>query len=122
MSSIAYQMFTKFKNNEPIYLFPKKPKRDFVYIDDVVLANIFAFENYNKLHSKYYEVGSGDAKCFEDVLDIMDIKYEYSSKNAIPKGYQFFTQSNYKKWMPNWKPQFNLEVGLTKYLKYLKNG
>ena len=119
MSSVAYQMFIKSKGNEPIHLFPQKPKRDFVYIDDVVFANIFAYENYEKLHSKYYEVGSGDAKPFEDVLNLMDIKYEYTSKDVIPKGYQFFTQSNYKKWMPTWKPKFNLELGIQNYLKYL---
>lgn len=120
MSSVAYQMFIKDKNNEPIFLFPKKPKRDFVYVDDIVLANIFAFENYNKLHSNYYEVGSGEAKTFEDVLNLMNIKYEYTSKDVIPKGYQFFTQSNSEKWMPNWKPKFNLELGIKNYLLYLK--
>ena len=40
MSSVAYQMFLKDKNNEEIKLFPKKPKRDFVYVKDIVKANI----------------------------------------------------------------------------------
>ena len=47
MASVAYQMFIKNKNKEDIRLFPGNPKRDFVYVDDVVDANIFAFENYN---------------------------------------------------------------------------
>lgn len=121
MSSVAYQMFTKNKKNEPIYLFPKKPKRDFVYIDDVVLANIFAFEHYEKLNSKYYEVGSGDARPFEDVLNLMEIEYKYTTNELIPNGYQFFTQSDNKKWMSGWSPKFNLELGIKKYLEYLKN-
>ena len=121
MSSVAYQMFIKNKNNESIYLFPKKPKRDFIYIEDVVSANIFALENYDNLNSKYYEVGSGVARTFEDVLNLMEIEYQYSPENSIPIGYQFFTQSNSKKWMPSWSPKFNLELGIENYMKYLKN-
>jgi len=120
MSSVAYQMFIKVKNNEPIFLFPKKPKRDFIYIEDVVSANIFALENYDNLNSKYYEVGSGVARTFEDVLNLMEIKYQYFPENSIPIGYQFFTQSNSKKWMPSWSPKFNLELGIKNYLQYLK--
>ena len=36
MASVAYQMNMKKENHEGIYLFPKKPTRDFVYVKDVV--------------------------------------------------------------------------------------
>ena len=42
MASMAYQMF---KAGEA-KLFPGEPKRDFVYVDDVVRANIHAWDNY----------------------------------------------------------------------------
>ena len=49
MASVAYQMYLKNKNKEKISLFPKKPLRDFVYVKDVVSANIYAWENFEKL-------------------------------------------------------------------------
>lgn len=119
MASVAYQMFVKNKKNEDIKLFPLKPKRDFVYIDDVIDANIFANDNYNSLCGSYYEVSSGESRLFEDVMDIIGIEYSYTHKDVIPKGYQFLTQSNQKKWMPNWHPKYNLENGLKRYFEKL---
>jgi ADP-L-glycero-D-manno-heptose 6-epimerase len=119
MSSLAYQSYIKHKNHEDIKLFPNKPKRDFVYIKDIVSANIFAFDNFNKNQGHYYEVGSGTANTFESVLDFMGIPYTYTDKNLIPNGYQFFTQSDNTLWMKGWTPQFQLEQGIKNYKKYL---
>ena len=119
MASVAYQMYNKNKNGENISLFPKKPLRDFVYIKDIVDANIFAWENYEKLRGNYYEVGSGTARGFEDVLDLMGIKYEYTDESLIPIGYQFYTCSDNKKWMKGWSPKWNLEKGIQHYMSYL---
>lgn len=119
MSSIAYQSYIKHKNNNEVSLFPNKPKRDFVYVKDIIDANIFASLNVNSLKGKYYEVGSGTARTFEDVMNILEIPFTYLDKSIIPKGYQFFTESNKLKWMPNWKSKWNLEVGLEDYKNYL---
>ena len=115
MASVAFQMNEKFKNNEDIKLFPKKPRRDFVYVKDVVSAIVFAFENYRNLNGKYYEVGYGNARLFEDVLNIMNIPFTYHGEILIPKGYQFYTCSSGTKWMPGWFPGWNLERGLADY-------
>ena len=115
MASVAYQMY----KTDKALLFPGNPKRDFVYVDDVVAANIFAFENFNKLLPTYYEVGSGRAETFETVLNLMDINYKYLEETLIPEGYQFYTCSNKEKWMPEWSPKYNLKKGLKKYLNYL---
>jgi ADP-L-glycero-D-manno-heptose 6-epimerase len=119
MSSLAYQSYIKHKNHEDIKLFPNKPKRDFVYIKDIVSANIFAFDNFNKNQGNYYEVGSGTANTFESVLDFMGIPYTYTDENLIPNGYQFFTQSDNTLWMKGWTPQFQLEQGIKNYKIYL---
>ena len=100
-------------------MFPKKPLRDFVYVKDVVSANIFAWENFEKLKGNYYEVGSGEAKGFEEVLNFMDIPFNYTDESMIPNGYQFYTCSDRKKWMNGWKPQWNLENGINDYKKFL---
>ena len=115
-------MYIKNKNNEEIKLFPKKPKRDFVYIKDIISANIFAYENYNKLEKKYYEVGHGTAEPFEKILDYMGLDFTYHDDSIIPKGYQFYTCSNSKLWLSGWLPKWNLNDGINNYIKYLKNG
>jgi len=80
-----------------INLFPKNPRRDFVYVKDIVSSNIHAMENYSLLEGRYYEVGSGVARPFEDVMEIMGIPYGYLDQSVIPQGYQFYTCSNPKK-------------------------
>ncbi len=117
MASVAFQMNEKSKNNEEIKLFPRKPKRDFVYVKDVISANIYAFENYETLSGNYYEVGSGTARMFEDVMKIMNIPYEYHDDSLIPNGYQFYTCSNKRKWMTGWESKWSLEDGLKDYFK-----
>lgn len=120
-ASIPYQMWHNNHNQKPIKLFPGKPERDFVYIEDVISANIYALENYQKLQFNYFEVGSGESKTFEDVLDIFEIPYSYAEETEYPKGYQLFTQNASKNWMPEWEPEFKLEDGLKKYKEYLNN-
>lgn len=119
MSSVAYQMFIRNQNQEDIKLFPKKPLRDFVYVKDIIAANIYAFENYDTLNSEWYEVGSGEARGFEDKLQIMGIPFTYHPESVIPVGYQFYTCSNKNEWMSGWKPKYNLESGLRDYVEYL---
>jgi len=121
MASVAYQMYVKNQNSEKINLFPNKPLRDFVYVKDIISANIYAWENYNSFKGNFYEVGSGKAKGFEDVLDLMDISYSHTDESLIPKGYQFYTCSDSSKWMPGWESQWNLEAGISDYKKHLKS-
>lgn len=115
MSSVAYQTSAAHKEGKEIKLFPKKPRRDFVYVKDVISANVYALENYLLLKGKYYEVGSGEARSFEDVLNVLEIPFIYHPEKSIPVGYQFFTMSDDTKWMPGWSPEWNLERGLSDY-------
>lgn len=119
MASVAYQMYQKNKIGEEIKIFPKNPSRDFVYVKDVVNSNLFAFNNYENLKGEYYEVGSGESKSFEEVLNTMNISFSYHPDWMIPEGYQFYTCSNKDKWMGGWEPKYNLEKGLKDYLSYL---
>lgn len=119
MSSVAYQSFKGKEEGKTWKLFPGKPTRDFVYVEDVVSANIYATENYQKLNKNWYEVGSGESRSFEDVLDNMSVFYYYHDESVIPKGYQFYTCSKKGKWMTDWKPKYNLERGIAEYKNYL---
>lgn len=119
MASVAYQMYVKHKNMEKVKLFPLSPRRDFVYIKDVVHANIFALTHYDDLMETYYDVGSGEAGSFEEVMEHLNIPYTYHPEDMIPSGYQFYTKSNERKWMYNWSPAYTLEKGLQSYKEYL---
>lgn len=120
MSSVAYQSYVKFINGEECKLFPKKPTRDFVYVKDIISANIYAYSNYDRLNRNYYDVGSGESRPFEDVLDNMGIPYSYHDENLIPDGYQFYTCSDKNKWMPGWNPEYTIEKGIYDYKEYLE--
>jgi lipopolysaccharide export system permease protein len=62
-----------------------------------------------------YDVGFGESRSFEDVMNIMEIPFTYHEESSIPEGYQFYTCSDKSKWMPGWKPKYNLEEGLKNY-------
>lgn len=119
MASVAYQAHIKKTHSQIFELFPKKPTRDFVYVEDVVNANLHACNNYEQCAGKYFEVGSGESRSFEEVLELMKTDFVYVDAEKIPAGYQFYTVSNKSKWMPGWKPEFHLERGMTEYIGYL---
>lgn len=119
MASVAYQMYMKNKNGEKIKLFPEKPRRDFIYVDDVVRANMHAFCHYESLKGKVYDVGTAISHEFEYIMDLLKINYEYHNASAIPNGYQYFTSSNREKWMPLWSPLYSLSDGIEIYKHYL---
>jgi ADP-L-glycero-D-manno-heptose 6-epimerase len=115
MASMIYQIMNKSEVN----LFPEKPKRDFVYVDDVVKANFYALDYYESLKGNWYEVGAGQSIEFETICNELDVPYSYLEETQIPTGYQFKTLSLSENWMAGWKPHFNLKKGLTLYKKYL---
>ena len=55
----------------------------------------------------------------EKIFDTLELPYTYCDKSEIPNGYQFQTLSLEEKWMPGWKPKFNLKKGIKEYKKYL---
>lgn len=108
MASMAYQMM-KVGN---VKLFPGEPKRDFIYVNDIVFANLHAIEFYRHLKGNKYDVGLGEAHSFEYVADTLGVSYTYHDVSTIPEGYQFYTCSNKDNWMPRWTPQYSLNEGL----------
>lgn len=120
MASVAYQSYQKHKWGEKVKLFPKEPKRDFVYVRDVVEANLHAWSKFENLRGNWYDVGTGQARKFEDVLNIMGIPFEYEDENKIPQNYQFFTEANKDKFMEGWVPKWDLDKGLDEYKALLR--
>ncbi|ECP5135532.1 ADP-glyceromanno-heptose 6-epimerase [Campylobacter upsaliensis] len=101
-----------FEGSEKIY-------RDFTYIKDVVNANLKALET----KSGIYNVGSGKARTFKDIVDILqkelgtNLDYEWI-KNPYEKAYQFHTQAHLNENF--YKGEFELEAGIKDYLPEIK--
>jgi ADP-L-glycero-D-manno-heptose 6-epimerase len=119
MASFLYQAYFMRKKKQVVRIFPGQPRRDFIYVKDVISANLHALEHYNEIDAKWYEVSTGIATDFEKVLDTASISYEYFGEEVIPHGYQFYTCGNPKNWMPNWEPQYTLEKAIEEYLEFL---
>jgi len=121
MASIIYQIINHTKTKtDKFKLFPNKPLRDFVYIKDIISANLYGMKHYQTLLSKTYDVGFGVAEPFEKILEILNLEYEYHNLSQIPIGYQFYTCSDKSKWIPNWSPSYNLVEGIKDYLNILQ--
>lgn len=97
--------------------------RDFVYVGDVVRANIFALKAPNGV----YNVGTGKARSFEDIVDILATKLGISvTKNYIPNpyksAYQFHTQADLSGSNKlGYLPKYSLEDGIKYYIDEIKS-
>ena len=114
MASMAYQAYKKGE----VYLFPGGPTRDFIYIDDVVKANIMAVNAFIGV----YDVGTGVSSPFENLvvgMGIKPVKLFYTTEDKIPSWYQFYTKADKNKWLSGWYPEYDLERGTKKYKNYL---
>ena len=98
--------------------------RDFIYIEDVIQANILAT---NPKKSGVYNVGTGNARSFEDIVNILqkeldiDNGKEYITNPYIGQ-YQFFTQANIETTKENlgYEPKFSMEDGIKAYIPEIK--
>lgn len=119
MASFYHQAFSMRSKGRVPKLFPGDPRRDFVYIKDVISANLAAFENSKICAGGIYDIGTSNPRSFEEGLEIIGIEYSYASNDAIPIGYQNYTCADLEKRLPGWTPKFQLEDGLSDYLEYL---
>ena len=98
--------------------------RDFIYIEDIIQANIKAC---NPKKSGVYNVGTGKARSFEDIVDILQKELDINNgKEYIPNpfvgSYQFFTEANIDttKEFLEYEPQYSLEDGIKAYIPKIK--
>ena len=94
--------------------------RDFIYIEDVIQANIKAM---NPEKSGIYNVGTGKARSFQDIVDILQRELGTAlSCDYIPNpfigSYQFHTQADIAstKEMLGYEPRFEMEDGIKAYI------
>lgn len=120
MASVAYQAYEKYyvdRTSSEIELFPLRPQRDFIHVDDVVSANIWAMEKCEA--GNVYDVGTTTPIGFEMFMDEFGIPYTYTPVESIPAGYQFHTKANPEKLIPGWSPKSEIKSRIRDYKKYL---
>ncbi|RUM44612.1 MAG: ADP-glyceromanno-heptose 6-epimerase [Hydrogenimonas sp.] len=111
-------------NNPRLFEGSDKILRDFIYIDDVIQANIKAC---TPKKSGVYNVGTVKARSFQDIVDILqkelgtNLACEYIPNPYIGQ-YQFFTQADIEptKEFLGYDPEVTLEEGIKRYLPEIK--
>lgn len=120
MASVFFQAHLLKSRGQEIGIFPGKPQRDFVFVDDIVAANIYAEDSFKDNNQGVFEVGTGEAHTFEDGLNHLKLPFFYVSEDQIPIGYQYLTCAESTRFMPGWHPKFTFYEGLDKYKKHLQ--
>ncbi len=99
--------------------------RDFIYIEDVIQANVQAM---HPKKSGIFNVGTGKARSFQDICDILqkelelDLGTEYIPNPYIGR-YQFHTEADISttQELLGYQPQFELEEGIRAYISEIKS-
>ena len=124
-ASMVLQFGLQLLRGESAKLFEGSDKilRDFIFVEDVIQANIKA----TKAKSGVYNVGTGKARSFQDIVDILkkelNIKREDTYiPNPYKKQYQYFTEADIEetKKEVGYEPRFSLEEGIKAYLPEIK--
>jgi ADP-L-glycero-D-manno-heptose 6-epimerase len=98
--------------------------RDFIYIEDIVQANIKAMKPKT---SGIYNVGTGKARSFQDIVDILQrelgttLTCEYIP-NPFIGSYQFHTEADIATTRDalGYEPRFEMEEAIKSYVSEIK--
>ncbi len=132
MASVIFHCFNQIKANGTMKLFMShkegiangEQKRDFIYVKDVIDVCLFLMEN--KPESNIYNLGSGTARTFNDLVENtfkamgMPSSIAYiPTPEDIRDSYQYFTEASmYKLQKAGYAKTFtSLEDGIDDYVK-----
>lgn len=98
--------------------------RDFVYIEDIIQANVLAM---HPKESGVFNVGTGRARSFQSMVDILQkelgtaFECEYIPNPFIGR-YQFHTEADIEstKVVLDYSPRFEFEAGIAAYVPEIK--
>jgi ADP-L-glycero-D-manno-heptose 6-epimerase len=129
-ASMIYQLLLQMLSNQNPKLFEHgEQKRDWIYVEDVVRANLLALK-YNK--SNWFNCGGGCAYSFNQIVNCINEELEttYSFprkqpeyiKNPYKKTFQSHTECDMQKIKDElgFIPLIGIKKGIKKYVKHLK--
>jgi ADP-L-glycero-D-manno-heptose 6-epimerase len=133
MSMIGQLMRTMLKDKQPALFEFGEQRRDWIYVDDVVEANVCAIRAADAGHvHDIYNMGSGVATSFNDVVNEINIILLMNGNLAFPlepkyvpcpfaSEYQSFTQCEMKKARDElgFVPRHSLRSGVEEYFEHL---
>lgn len=132
MASVIFHAYKSVLNTGEMKLFRShnpefkdgEQKRDFIYVKDVV--NVFSFLMHHRKNSGIYNLGSGKARTFLDLVNALfkEMNREprisfVDTPEDIRKTYQYFTEAKMDKLINiGYKESFySLEDGISDYVK-----
>ena len=109
-------------NDNPIIYGDGEQTRDFIYVDDIVSANIAAI---NKSQNEVYNISCNTKNSINDLAkiinNILNTNYSPIYKKARPGDIRHSVLDNNKALNSlAWKPQYDLEQGLKETITYYK--
>ena len=123
-SNLIFNIINQVKYNSQITLGNTTPKRDFIFIDDLI-SGLLNIVNSKKKGFNVYNLGTGKSTSISDLVDLilkfsnkkMSIK---SKKNKIRQNDVLNVCANISKmkFHFNWKPKISLKKGLEITSKY----
>ena len=124
-SSMVIQLGHQILDGSPPKLFKDSDKifRDFIYINDVIQANIKACQTKN---NGVFNVGTGVPRSFQDIANLLQKEFGTNLKtdyfNNPLDGYQTHTQANLDSTKDNigFDPKITLEEGIKNYIPEIK--
>ncbi|HHJ63760.1 MAG TPA: ADP-glyceromanno-heptose 6-epimerase [Aquifex aeolicus] len=124
-ASMIYQLALKILHGQKPKLFKwGEQKRDFVYVKDVVKANLLALE---KDVSGVFNIGTGRARSFNEIMEILNRElgtdYEPDYFDCPYDFYQEHTEADISRARDQlgYEPTYSLEEGIREYLSYLRS-
>jgi|688.fasta_scaffold15092_14 ADP-L-glycero-D-manno-heptose 6-epimerase len=128
MSMIGQILRQFLQGKEPSLFEFGEQRRDWVYVEDVVQANIKALEKKDFGKGQIYNIGSGVSVTFNEIIQcIQEISGKSIKVNYVPcsfsEAYQTHTECNIdlaKKEL-GYNPEFSLKSGIKSYLQNLSS-
>lgn len=123
MASMILQLGLQALKNKKVRLFRSgEQKRDFVYIEDVIQANIKALFSRQR---SVFNVGSGMARSFNDIIEILQKEFGNFDVEYIDNPYTFYQEhteadiSCTQRYL-GYQPAYSLEKGIKCYAKAIR--
>ncbi len=124
-ASMIYQIYTQLISGKKPRLFKwGEQRRDFVYIKDVLRANMLALE---KDVFGIFNIATGESRSFNEIIEVLskevNKKTEVEYFDCPYEFYQKHTQADISKAreLLGYEPEFSLEEGIKDYIKALSS-